>query len=285
MAKRNGKGLIASALIAFAALLPGLLVPDRAEAADRPALKLWRLDCGTIEIGNLDEYSDTFAYPGRSMTFTDSCYLVRNGDRYLLWDTGLPKTLEGKEEESGTDRMSLKASIVRQLAQLGIEPEQVTFIGISHYHYDHTGQAADFSGATLLVDRADWDVINKREDLSANFGPWIGGNGTVQTLTYDHDVFGDGTVMMLKAPGHTPGHRSLLVRLKDRGPILLSGDAVHFRENWSREGVPGFNTSRAETLASIGRLGEIAAQIGATLVIQHEPADIAKLAPFPEPSH
>ena len=285
MAKRNGKGLIASALIALAALLPGLLVPDRAEAADRPALEMWRMDCGTIEIGNLDDYSDTFAYPGRSMTFTDSCYLVRNGDRYLLWDTGLPKTLEGTEEESGTDRMSLKASIVRQLAQLGIEPEQVTFIGISHYHYDHTGQAADFSGATLLVDRADWDVINKREDLSANFGPWIGGNGSVQTLTYDHDVFGDGTVMMLKAPGHTPGHRSLLVRLKDREPILLSGDAVHFRENWSRKGVPGFNTSRAETLASIGRLSEIAAQIGATLVIQHEPADIAKLASFPESSH
>lgn len=285
MAKRNGKGLIASALIALAALLPSLLVPDRAEAADRPALEMWRMDCGTIEIGNLDDYSDTFAYPGRSMTFTDSCYLVRNGDRYLLWDTGLPKTLEGTEEESGTDRMSLKASIVRHLAQLGIEPEQVTFIGISHYHYDHTGQAADFLGATLLVDRADWDVINKREDLSANFGPWIGGNGSVQTLTYDHDVFGDGTVMMLKAPGHTPGHRSLLVRLKDRGPILLSGDAVHFRENWSRKGVPGFNTSRAETLASIGRLSEIAAQIGATLVIQHEPADIAKLASFPESSH
>ena len=71
----------------------------------------------------------------------------------------------------------------------------------------------------------------------------------------------------------------------DRGPILLSGDAVHFRENWSRKGVPSFNTSRAETLASMDRLREIAAQIGATLVIQHEPADIAKLAPFPESSH
>ena len=79
-----------------------------------------------IEIGNPDEYADTFAYPGRSMTFTDSCYLIRNGDRYLLWDTGLPRTLEGKQEQSGTDRMSLEASIVGQLAQLGIEPEQVT---------------------------------------------------------------------------------------------------------------------------------------------------------------
>ena len=90
MAKRNGKGLIASALIAFAPLLAGLLMPDRADAADRPALELWRLDCGMIEIGNLDEYADTFAYPGRSMAFTDSCYLIRNGNRYLLWTPDCP---------------------------------------------------------------------------------------------------------------------------------------------------------------------------------------------------
>ena len=159
MAKRNGKGLIASALIAFASLLAGLLVPDRADAADRPTLEMWRLDCGTIEIGNLDDYSDTFAYPGRSMTFTDSCYLVRNGDRYLLWDTGLPKTLEGTEEESGTDRMSLTRSVTRQLAEMGVGPEQINFIGISHYHYDHTGQAADFANSTLLIDQRDWDVV------------------------------------------------------------------------------------------------------------------------------
>lgn len=262
-----------------------LFTSGAANAAERPAVEMWRLDCGTIEIGNLNDYSDSFLYPNRSMTFTDSCYLIRSGDRYILWDTGLPRTLEGKQEKNGTDRMSLSLSVTRQLAELGVRPEQINFVGISHYHYDHTGQAVDFENSTLLIDRLDWDVVNTRPDLSVNFTPWISGGSTVQTVTYDHDVFGDGSVMMLKTPGHTPGHRSLLVRLADRGPILLSGDAVHFRENWARKGVPSFNTSRAESLASMDRLKDIADQLGATLVIQHEPADVTKLAPFPEASH
>ena len=262
-----------------------LFIPVAANAGEQPAVEMWRLDCGTIEIGSLDDYSDSFLYPDRSMTFTDSCYLIRSGDRYMLWDTGLPRALEGKQEENGTDRMSLQRSVTRQLAELGVRPEQINFVGISHYHYDHTGQAADFANSILLIDRRDWDVVNARPDLSANFTPWISGGSTVQTVTYDHDVFGDGSVIMLKTSGHTPGHRSLLVRLADRGPILLSGDAVHFRENWVRKGVPGFNTSRAESLASMDRLEDIADQLGATLVIQHEPVDVTKLAPFPEASH
>ena len=262
-----------------------LFISVAANAGEQPAVEMWRLDCGTIEIGSLDDYSDSFLYPDRSMTFTDSCYLIRSGDRYMLWDTGLPGALVGKQEENGTDRMSLKRSVTRQLAELGVRPEQINFVGISHYHYDHTGQAADFANSILLIDRRDWDVVNARPDLSANFTPWISGGSAVQTVTYDHDVFGDGSVIMLKTSGHTPGHRSLLVRLADRGPILLSGDAVHFRENWVRKGVPGFNTSRAESLASMDRLEDIAGQLGATLVIQHEPADVTKLAPFPEASH
>ena len=262
-----------------------LFISVAANAGEQPAVEMWRLDCGTIEIGSLDDYSDSFLYPDRSMTFTDSCYLIRSGDRYMLWDTGLPGALVGKQEENGTDRMSLKRSVTRQLAELGVRPEQINFVGISHYHYDHTGQAADFANSILLIDRRDWDVVNARPDLSANFTPWISGGSTVQTVTYDHDVFGDGSVIMLKTSGHTPGHRSLLVRLADRGPILLSGDAVHFRENWVRKGVPGFNTSRAESLASMDRLEDTADQLGATLVIQHEPVDVTKLAPFPEASH
>ena len=134
--------------------------------------------------------------------------------------------------------------------------------------------------ATLLVDRRDWEAIKARPDRAERFAPWIGG-GKVEPLTYDHDVFRDGSVVMLATPGHTPGHRSLLVRLKDSGPVLLSGDAVHFAENWAKRGVPGFNTSRAETLASMDRLAAIARQLNARLVIQHEPADIAKLPRFP----
>tara|TARA_B100000678_G_scaffold276553_1_gene269509 strand:- start:273 stop:1100 length:828 start_codon:yes stop_codon:yes gene_type:complete len=262
-----------------------LIMPSAANANESPAVEMWRLDCGTIEIGNLDDYSDSFLYLDRTKTFTDSCYLIRNGERYLLWDTGLPRALEDKQEERGTDRVSLNLSVTRQLAELGVTPQQINFVGISHYHFDHTGQAADFENSTLLIDQRDWNIVRERQDLSADFTPWISGGSTVQTVIYDYDVFGDGSVIMLKTPGHTPGHRSLLVRLRDRGPILLSGDAVHFRENWSRKGVPSFNTSRAESLASMDRLRDVADQLGAALVIQHEPTDITKLALFPEAAH
>ena len=242
---------------------------------------LYRLDCGTIEIGNLGDYSDTYRYVGRRKTFANSCYLVRNGGRYLLWDTGLPGELAGSTKQDGSDRMTLSRRIRDQLAEIGVRPEQVTFVGISHYHYDHTGQAADFPQATLLVDRRDWDAIKGRQDRAERFTPWLN-DGKVEPLTYDHDVFGDGTVVMLTTPGHTPGHRSLLVRLASSGHVLLSGDAVHFLENWKDRGVPGFNTSRAESLASIDRLSRIARQLKAKLIIQHEPADVEKLPIFPK---
>ncbi len=272
---------------AFAAALLGLAAVIGIAAAPAPkdnGLALWRLDCGTIEVGNLDQYSDTYQYVGRRKTFANSCYLIRNGNRYLLWDTGLPGELAGTTKEEGGDRMTLRRRIGDQLAEIGVRADQVSFVGISHYHFDHSGQAADFPRATLLVDRKDWDAIKARPDRAERFGPWIGGGGKVEPLAYDHDVFGDGTVTMLTTPGHTPGHRSLLVRLKDSGPILLSGDAVHFAENWQKRGVPGFNTSRAESLASLDRLAQIARQLKARLIIQHEQADIAKLPRFPEPA-
>jgi len=94
-------------------------------------------------------------------------------------------------------------------------------------------------------------------------------------------VFGDGTVIVLRTPGHTPWHQSLLVRLKEKGPVVLAGDAVHFRENYETNGVPGFNYDRAETLASIDRIRQIEKNLHATVIIQHDPRDIGKLPAFP----
>jgi len=94
-------------------------------------------------------------------------------------------------------------------------------------------------------------------------------------------VFGDGSVIVLWTPGHTPGHSSLLVRLKEMGPVLLSGDAAHFRENYDSNGVPSFNFDRAATVASIERMKQIVANLKAIVVIQHDMRDIGKLPAFP----
>jgi len=257
---------------------------DRTAAARAPAnLQMWRLDCGEIRVTNLDVFSDTYSYVGREKTLTDSCYLIRNGNRYLLWDTGLPGALAG-QPEGGQEpfRISLRTRIRDQLRRMGVRPEQISFVGISHHHFDHTGQAADFPGATLLIGDEDWEAIRTDPRQAALFRPWVEGGARREAIARDHDVFGDGSVVMLDMPGHTAGHHGLLVRLPQTGPVLLTGDLFHFQENMNNRGVPGFNVDRADTLASFDRFREIARSLGATIIIQHEPADIAKLPAFPE---
>ena len=269
---RNWVKLAAAALLAAPAMA--------AAAPAAPAhMALWRLDCGSVAVSDLDVFSDTYAYAGKTKTLTDSCYLIRHGGQYLLWDTGLPGALAGKSETDGPFIASVRERIVDQLARIGVKAEQVTYVGISHRHDDHTGQAADFPGATLLIGAGDLETLRKRP--SNPLAHWTGGGGKVEALAGDKDLFGDGSVVLLAMPGHTESHHSLLVRLPKAGPVLLSGDLYHFEENRRTRGVPSFNTDRAATLASMDRFEAIAAHLKAKVIIQHEPADIAKLPAFP----
>jgi len=110
---------------------------------------------------------------------------------------------------------------------------------------------------------------------------WLSGEGKSEQVAKDKDVFGDGTVVMLDMPGHTPGHHSLLVKLQEKGNVLLTGDQAHFHENYDSNGVPTFNFNRADTLASFDRFKQIAKNLNATVIIQHDPRDIDKLPAFP----
>jgi len=270
-------------MLSVAALVAMWASAAPAKAAD---VKLWRLDCGTIQVNNLDLFSDVFAYVGQKRKLTDSCYLIQHGSDYLLWDTGLPAGLKGAPL-SNTDPLSptLTKTLPEQLSQIGIKPEQIATVGISHYHFDHTGQANTFPQAKLLMGKLDLDAL-KETPLPFGADPkplahWLSEGGAVGAVTGDKDVFGDGSVTMLSMPGHTPGSYALLVRLQKKGNVLLSGDVVHFEEQFKNKGVPGFNTSRAETLASMDRIQKMAAALKATLVVQHDANDIAKLPAFP----
>jgi N-acyl homoserine lactone hydrolase len=240
---------------------------------------LTRIDCGTgatpTDVGQ--RFTDTFAYKDLKLTFTFSCYLIKHGDEHMVWDTGFAP---------GTNPNAPKVGIVDRLKELKVTPEQVKYVGISHFHADHTGQLAPFTNATLLIGKGDWDGVNAQPPMQganvAGFKDWMGTDRKVEPLSMDKDVFGDGSVMVLRTPGHTPGHQSLLVRLKQKGPVVLIGDAVHFRENYVSDGVPGFNYSRAQTIASIERIKQIAKNLKATVVIQHDPRDIGKLPAFPQ---
>lgn len=261
-----------------------VMLAGQASAQTAPAVKisLTRLDCGSITVSDFDVFADTYLYPGKRKALTSSCYLIRHGDRYMLWDTGVSGALAGRPATTqSVFTIALKARLVDQLARIGVKPGDVGFVGISHYHDDHTGQAADFPAATLLVGSGDWDAIKARPETAKRFEPWISGGSKVEPVARDKDVFGDKSVTILDMPGHTPGHKALLVRLKS-GPVLLTGDLYHATEQVANRGVPAFNTNRADTLASFDRFQAIARNLKAKVIIQHEAADIAKLPAFPK---
>ncbi len=267
-------GSLASGFAAYAQTTP-----------KRPHVTLTRLECGTSNgPRDVSAFSDTHAYDGQKKPLVASCYLIRHGDDLMLWDLGYPLSVR---QAAGTP-MLLPKSVIDQLRELGVDPARVSRIGVSHYHGDHTGQARDFPQATLMIGAGDWAALTAK-DAKPGFGApdpepvahWISGGGKVEPVARDKDVFGDGSVVMLDAPGHTPGHHSLLVRLKNKGPVLLSGDITHFRENYDTDGIPSFNTNRADSLASLHRFKAMAANLKATVIIQHDPRDVAKLPAFP----
>lgn len=264
------------------------LTAVQAPPAPKPQapLSLWRLDCGEFVIKQYGAFfSDTFDYPAGPKTIVGSCYLIRHGDRYMLWDTGLTDALIGSDFDNPAQTLRLKRGLVDQLAEVKVRPEQIETIGISHWHFDHVGQSGRFPQAKLLMGKGDLELLRATPpvdtDSAKGLAHWLGGGGKLEEVTADKDVFGDGRVVMLKLPGHTPGHYALLVRLAS-GPVLLSGDQYHFTEQVKNRGVPPFNHDRADTLASSDRFDRIAANLKAKVIIQHEPADIAKLPPFPK---
>ena len=269
--------------VGFAAIGAQAAPPASPPAAPGAAMSLWRLDCGSATIADYNAFfSDTSAYPAGPKEIVDSCYLIRHGDTLLLWDTGLPDALIGHPSSNRAMTMRVTRSLVDQLAAIGVKPEQVAFVAISHYHGDHTGQAAHFTTAKLLIGKGDLDVLRAAgKPDQAPLAAWIGGGSTAIAPAGDLDIFQDGEVVMLSTPGHTPGHHSLLVRLAS-GPVILAGDLWHFKEQMAIDGVPPFNSDRAQTLASMDRIKRLAANLHARIVIGHEPADVAALPAFPK---
>lgn len=271
-----------ASLFSLGAALLALSTPAKA-AAD---LELWRLDCGSVVIKDLSSFSDTFSYAGETRTLTASCYVIRHGADYMLWDAGLPAALIGKAPDpSQAMAPALTVDIPTQLARIGIKPEQIGIVGISHNHFDHMGQATSFPKATLMIGAGDWESLHADPlpfaVMSALVQPWLDGKAKVDPVSGDRDVFGDGQVMMLAMPGHTEGETALLVNLPQTGPVLLSGDVVHFEEQIANRGVPPFNVNRAESLASMERMTQIAEKLDAKLIVQHDASHIGRLPAFP----
>lgn len=255
-----------------------------ASAADAP-IRLYVLDCGRIEFKDMALFSDTGEYDGKSGKLVDTCYLIRHPKGTLLWDTGLGDKIA--EQKGGVDNngihLTVDVTLQQQLKSLNLTPRDINYLAFSHFHFDHTGNANLFTSATWILNNAELEGALASRPTPATDPSTISGreHAKTQMIDGDYDVFGDGSVRILRAPGHTPGHQVLEVKLAKNGTVILGGDLYHTRENRKDRRVPAFNTSRADTLASMDRIERIVQNTHARLIIQHNPEDVASLPKLP----
>lgn len=257
-----------------------------------PAVQLYAMECGRISFTDTAPFADDGSFNGVARDFVDPCYLIRHPDGDLIWDLGFPDALaqtpEGIRIEALNANATMPVTLASQLAQLGLTPADIDFISISHGHGDHVGNAAMFAAtATWIVD-ADERAHMLRDAARADAQSWALiaplENATTALIEGDarHDVFGDGSVTIIQAPGHTPGHAILLVRTANSGAVLLTGDMFHMAESRERRTVPVFNFNREQTLASMDLVDAIAAEENARVIRQHVAEDMEALPRFPE---
>ena len=267
-------GLIAAAIAALSLTA----APSHAQGKGNIE-KLYILNCGEGVAGDISRWSPGVNV-GKTMDFVDNCYLIRHATGWLLWDTGVTDAIAAMPngQAPADPRMThwkRPKTLASQLEQLGVKPSDITFLAVSHTHPDHIGNVELFPQAMLLVQKSEYEWPNPLG--VGRFKP----EHPVTKLEGDHDVFGDGSVMIIATPGHTPGHQSLPVKLRKTGALVLTGDAVHFKDNWDNRRVPSGNIDKDKTGASMQRIADILAKEQAQLWINHDKAqrDTLKMAP------
>lgn len=246
---------LAIALTALASIFGGPLevraetitsqvVQNRPNIAPLPKVmstRVYVLDCGQLIYNHPESYNltrDEVADTNMPVT----CYLVINPKGILLFDTGLSEKLIGRPvyENSIDGYGQIVTKTLRgQLLDIGVTPQDINFIAISHSHFDHVGNVNDFSSSTWLTNKAEFDFMFKTQPRAADFDEFSALEHSKKTVYEgDYDVFGDGNVVLKQTPGHTPGHQSLYLKLKNSGGVVISGDLYHYDEERTKNQMP-----------------------------------------------
>jgi N-acyl homoserine lactone hydrolase len=282
------RGLAAGAL-ALATLAVSLAAVPQSTLAAAPArLRLYVLDCGTIAPMDPKLFGFKPGEVQREVPFVTPCYLIVHPKGTLIWDVG--QVPDKDIPDDGTEvvlqgLLKSKHRLAPQLAALGYQPRDITFVAMSHYHIDHTANANMFAGSTWIVQQAEYDAMfgdAKHDIQSPETYAELKGAKRITLHNEDHDVFGDGTVIIKTAPGHTPGHQMLFLKLAHFGPLLLAGDLYHLPEERTLDRVPTFDFDPAMTRQTRRKVDEFLHSTGATLWIQHDPPTYARLKKAPQ---
>jgi len=238
--------------------------------------RLYVLDCGTLAGRNLR----TYGLPAEPRDMSVACALVIDGDRMLLWETGLGDRFAAGGAVPRDPGWHVLRTLRSQLEQIDVRPASITYLAISHSHADHMGNANDYAASTWLVQEAERAFGFKAGQDSSSYRA-LADSHTV-LLHGDHDVFGDGVATLVSTPGHTPGHQSLLVKLPHAGAILLTGDLYHYPEERAANTFPSFEVDRAQTAASRERVEALVKQTHAQVWIEHDMLGYTRLRKAPE---
>jgi N-acyl homoserine lactone hydrolase len=218
--------------------------------------------------------------------FVNVSYLIVHPKGTLQFDAGAIPDSHFKADGAPVTEgiMSAEKPLVPQLTAAGYKPAEVTYFAMSHYHSDHTANANEFANATWIVQRAerDWMFADKPEGIVQPASYSALRNARTRVLdNEDFDVFGDGAVRVISAPGHTPGHQVLFVRLAKRGPVLLAGDLYHYPEERTTGRLPTFEFNADQSRAARAKVEALLKSTGAELWIEHDIATHEKLPKSP----
>jgi N-acyl homoserine lactone hydrolase len=279
MIRRNLHLVVAAATLIGLAAWPSARAQTRKPAPPK-SLRLYVLDCGKIMVANGDSMGFK---PGELATsnMVTHCSLIVHPRGTLIWDTG---EIPDSAFKAGSGPQTAGAYVVDrpllpQLAAIGYTPADITYLALSHYHGDHVANANAFAGSTWIVQQGDRDAIfAPRRDTQKKLGGVadaayftdLAKSKTMLLKGEDHDVFGDGTVVIKFTPGHTPGHQSLFLKLAKTGPVLLSGDLYHYPEEITYKRIPPFDSDQAQTAKSRAMIEDFVKKNKAQLWIQHD---------------
>jgi N-acyl homoserine lactone hydrolase len=295
--------LLTTMVVAIGLLCAG---PGWAQSKPSGVDRLYVLDCGNGHAPDESRRWTPGSNVGKSVDISVSCYLIHHAQGYFLWDTGISDRVTSLPDgwlptnNAANDILWTRAKTLEaQLKEIGVGPSDIRYIGISHTHPDHIGNIELFPRTTVLIQKAEYEfyfgpakpgaAVLPAEALTVPPGdptPKFSKDHPVNLVQEDLDVFGDGSVMIVSTPGHTPGHDSLLVHLPKTGWILLSGDAVHLQANWDNRRIPYFSTmppeQKIQTLLSMQRMADLMSFYHAQLWINHEIEQTKKQKHAPE---
>jgi N-acyl homoserine lactone hydrolase len=276
--------VFAAAMLTLVSACTTAPVTSRNEVA--AVQRIYVIECGENHAKDVLSWTTAPEDKGKPYVFSNNCYLIQHRNGWMLWDSGNADRIgtAGQVNPRGTLTAYMPKPLVASLQQIGLSPADIRYFAMSHSHGDHSGNANLFAGSKIYMQSAEYNAIRgpapeKMGIPPANFKDLPEAN--IVQLNGDHDVFGDGSVVIKSTPGHTPGHQSLFVRLPKRGPVLLSGDMVHLKTNWDAKRVPLTNYDRERSLQSMNEMEAFLKQTGAELWINHDPEQSRRLPKAP----